>query len=194
MKVLLIDNFDSFTFNLVDDLRRRGAEVEVWRNDIAAQDALDKVQSWTGPVLLLLSPGPGKPTDAGCCIELIRLAMGKVPIFGVCLGHQAIVEALGGRVGPAGEIVHGKAALIQHNSKGLFRGLVNPMRVARYHSLAALEVPETLVVTATLGKIVMAVEQHELRIAGVQFHPESLLTPDGGLLIENLFEWADEQL
>ena len=141
--------------------------------------------------MILLSPGPGTPADAGCCIDLIRLALGEVPIFGVCLGHQAIVEALGGTVGPAGEIVHGKSALVQHTGRGLFLGLSNPMRVARYHSLTALEVPPSLEVTATLGDLVMAVEQQELKIAGVQFHPESLLTPEGGKLFENLFECID---
>jgi anthranilate synthase component II len=192
VKVLFIDNFDSFTFNLVDDLRRRGAEVEVWRNDISAAAALEMVEAWSGPRLILLSPGPGAPADAGCCVELIRLARGKLPIFGVCLGHQAIVEAFGGRVGPAGEIVHGKSALIDHCEEGLFLGIAKPMRVARYHSLTALEVPESLRLTASFGDVVMAVEHIEDRIAGVQFHPESLLTPEGGLLFENLFHWAKE--
>ncbi|MDF1661879.1 MAG: aminodeoxychorismate/anthranilate synthase component II [Planctomycetota bacterium] len=192
MKVLFIDNFDSFTFNLVDDLRLRGAEVEVWRNDIDADFAMDRIQSWKGTRLILLSPGPGTPESAGCCLELIRKARGVVPVFGVCLGHQSIVEALGGTVGPAGEVVHGKAALIDHAEAGLFEGIPNPMRVARYHSLTALKVPEQLAVTARLGDLVMAVEDKECAVAGVQFHPESLLTPDGGALFENLFQWAEK--
>lgn len=192
MRVLFIDNFDSFTFNLVDDLRLRGAEVEVWRNDVTAEFALDRILSWQGTRLLLFSPGPGSPSDAGCCLELIKQARGQVPVFGVCLGHQAIVEAYGGVVGPAGEVVHGKAGLIEHSGKGLFNKLAQPMRVARYHSLMAQAVPDTLSVTARLGDIVMAVESKNEAVAGVQFHPESLLTPEGGTLFENLFQWAEE--
>lgn len=176
----------------MDDLRLRGAEVEVWRNDIDADFAMERVQSWTETRLILLSPGPGTPNSAGCCLELVRKARGVIPVFGVCLGHQVIVEALGGTVGPAGEIVHGKAALIDHSGTGLFEGLPKPMRVARYHSLTALKVTDLLEVTARLGDLVMAVEDKEHAVAGVQFHPESLLTPDGGALFENLFRWAEK--
>jgi anthranilate synthase component 2 len=191
--VLLIDNFDSFTFNLVDELTRRGAQVEVWRNDISAAQALALAEALPEPRLIVLSPGPGTPAEAGCCIELVRCAAGRVPIFGVCLGHQAIVAACGGLVSQAGAIVHGKASRIEHDGSGIFAGLPSPMTAARYHSLAAAVVPAELRVTAWTGSVVMAVEHVRHTIAGVQFHPESVLTPHGGRLIDNLLVWAAGQ-
>jgi anthranilate synthase component II len=192
MNVLFIDNFDSFTFNLVDELRRRGAAVEVWRNDLSAGAALERVLAWPEPRLIVLSPGPGAPSEAGCCIELVRRARARVPVFGVCLGHQAIVEALGGTVGFAGYIVHGKSASIQHDGEGIFQGLPSPLRAGRYHSLTATVVPRELRVTARCGTLVMAVEHREHPIAGVQFHPESILTPMGGPLLDRVLAWATE--
>lgn len=192
MNVLFIDNFDSFTFNLVDEFEKRHCQVDVWRNDIPAQKALDLILSRPAPRLLVLSPGPSTPAQAGCCIELIRLAQGKVPMFGVCLGHQAMVEAMGGRVAGAGEIVHGKSSPVRHTGQGVFEGLPSPMPVARYHSLAAVEVPECLSVTARTGDVVMAVEHREARMLGVQFHPESILTPMGGRLLDNVLAWASQ--
>lgn len=189
-RVLLIDNFDSFTFNLVDDLRRRGAEVEVWRNTITAGRALSILEAMAPPRLLLISPGPGAPSGAGCSLELISRASALAPVFGVCLGHQCIVEAFGGLVGPAGEVVHGKTGAIAHDGRGVFAGLPTPLNVARYHSLAALEVPEALEVSATLGERVMAVRHRSLPIVGVQFHPESLLTTEGGQMFRNVFQWV----
>ena len=190
MKVLLIDNFDSFSFNLVDELEKRGAEVEVWRNDADADAALARVETMAAPRLLVLSPGPGTPAEAGCTIELARRA--TVPVFGVCLGHQAIVEAFGGRVGFAGEVVHGKPARIEHDRRGPLASLPSPMLAARYHSLAALELPDVLRVTARAGDIVMAVEHVEKPIYGVQFHPESILTPHGGTLMAEVMRWASQ--
>ncbi len=193
MNVLFIDNFDSFSFNLVDELERRGAEVAVWRNDIAVDHALALARAMPAPRLVVLSPGPGAPADAGLCVPLVRAAAGaQIPLFGVCLGHQAIVEALGGAVGFAGEVVHGKAASIRHDGCGLFEGLPSPMRAARYHSLAATALPPDLRATAHLADqpLVMAVAHTLARIAGVQFHPESILTPQGGTLIDNLLRWA----
>lgn len=203
--VLFIDNFDSFTFNLVDELRRRGCSVDVWRNDITAQQALSLALALPSPRLIVLSPGPGRPEDAGCCQELITLACGQVPIFGVCLGLQAAVQALGGKVGSAGEIVHGKAVAIEHDGRGIFEGLPQPLAVGRYHSLVATELPESLEVSAryrlpTAGgaaaggvespSLVMAVAHRSAPLAAVQFHPESILTPQGGLLIERTLAWA----
>jgi len=188
--VLFVDNFDSFTFNLVDDLRRRGAAVDVYRNDLAPGRALELALALPAPRLIVLSPGPGHPAEAGCCLELVRLARGRIPLFGVCLGHQAIVEALGGRVGPAGAVVHGKADAVEHEGGPLFRGLPSPVTVGRYHSLAALEVPAELRVTARTGDVVMAVEHRTERLAGVQFHPESILTPGGVALLGNVVAWA----
>lgn len=190
--VLFIDNFDSFTFNLVDELARRGAQVHTWRNDVDATDALAVARELPSPRLIVLSPGPGAPGDAGCCVELVRLVArdASIPLLGICLGHQAIVEALGGTVGPAGEIVHGKTSRVQHDGQGLFTRLPNPMTVGRYHSLAAQTLPDSLDVVARFGELTMAVRHRTAPIAGLQFHPESILTPQGGLLLENALRWA----
>ena len=190
MNVLFIDNFDSFTFNLVDELRRREGIVEVWRNNIAADEALAIAMSLPEPRMIVLSPGPGAPASAGCCADLVRHAAGRIPILGVCLGHQVIVETFGGTVGPAGEVVHGKSSLIEHAGESFFRGLPSPFRAGRYHSLTALAVPECLQVTAWSGALAMAVQHRDLAVAGVQFHPESILTPQGGLLFDGILEWA----
>ena len=188
--VLFIDNFDSFVFNLVDEFARRRCNVEVWRNDISADRALEIAASFAGPKLVVLSPGPGTPAAAGCCVELVRKAPAELPIFGVCLGHQSIVEAFGGEVVRADEIVHGKASGIKHDGRGIFQGLPTPMTVGRYHSLAAGAVPEELEVNAGLGDIVMGVRHVSRPLMGVQFHPESILTPLGGRLIDNVLRMA----
>jgi anthranilate synthase component 2 len=187
---LFIDNFDSFTFNLVDELEKRGAAVAVWRNDLEVERAMDIALALAPPRLIVLSPGPGAPHQAGVTMPIVRAAMGQVPLFGVCLGHQAIVEALGGEVGFAGEVVHGKPAAIHHQGSALLGRLPSPFMAARYHSLAALRVPDELEVTARAGHLVMAVEHRDVPLAGVQFHPESILTPHGGAIIEALMEWA----
>ena len=183
--LLFIDNFDSFTFNLVDAFCVLGAEVEVHRNSITAPDAL-AIAAARHTRLIVLSPGPGAPEDAGCCVDLIRAAAGRIPLFGVCLGHQAIVTALGGVVGPAGEIVHGKKSRIRHTQHPLFNGLPEEIEVGRYHSLAALTLPRELEVIANCGSIVMAVAHKKLPVYGVQFHPESILTTHGQRLLSNL--------
>jgi len=190
LNVLLIDNFDSFTFNLVDELRRSGSKVDVWRNDIAAQRALDIALALPAPRLIVLSPGPGRPEDAGCCQPLVQLARGKVPLFGVCLGLQAIVQALGGKVDSAGEVVHGKSAWIEHDGSGMFTGLSQPLQVGRYHSLVARDVPTGLEVVGRYRQLVMALMHREDPIAAVQFHPESILTPQGSRLLANVGDWA----
>lgn len=190
--VLVIDNYDSFIFNLVDELERRGARVEVWRNDLSAADALGIASRMQGPRLVVLSPGPGRPAEAGCCVELVRSAPGDLPILGVCLGHQAIVEALGGRVGGAGEIVHGKCSYVAHGSRSIFEGIPSPMQVGRYHSLVGTRIPGTLRVTAALGSTVMAVEHVDRPVWGVQFHPESILTPGGRRIIDNVIRMTGE--
>jgi anthranilate synthase component 2 len=197
LNVLLIDNFDSFTFNLVDELRRRGATVQVYRNDLAADEALGLTMALPPPRLIVLSPGPGRPEDAGCCEQLVSLALARVPLFGVCLGLQAMVRALGGRVGPAGEVVHGKSVWIDHTGAGIFDGLPSPMLAGRYHSLAAQQLPDDLEVTARTrpaagpGALVMAVAHRRAPLAGVQFHPESILTPQGGVLLQRTMTWAE---
>ncbi len=194
LRVVFVDNVDSFTWNLVDEFARRGATVEVWRNATPAGHRMARATG-AGPALLVLSPGPGAPADAGCCIELIRLAEGRVPLLGVCLGHQAMVEAFGGRVAFAGEVVHGRTSRVRHDGGVLFAGIPSPCTVGRYHSLAAVELPDRLRPIAWTGAadapgLVMAVEHRTAPMLGVQFHPESILTPDGGRMIDNAIRWA----
>lgn len=201
-RVVFVDNFDSFTWNLVDEFARRGLTPEVWRNTTPAELVLSRARE--GPALLVLSPGPGAPRDAGCCVELIRLAATeRVPLFGVCLGHQAMVEAFGGEVGPAGEVVHGKTSRVRHEGGPLFEGLPSPLTVGRYHSLIGLQLPDCLEPVAFTESrhpsrdsrnptpdLIMAVAHRSAPQLGVQFHPESILTPDGGQLIDNVLAWA----
>lgn len=190
LRLVFVDNFDSFTWNLVDDFARRGADVEVWRNTTAAEHVLARAQGG-GPSLIVLSPGPGTPAEAGCCIDLVRRsALAEVPLFGVCLGHQAMIEAFGGVVGPAGEVVHGKTSRVRHLGGVLFEKIPSPFPVGRYHSLAASTVPPALETIAESGDIVMAVAHRSAPQLGVQFHPESILTPDGGRIIDNVMRWA----
>lgn len=188
--VLMLDNHDSFTFNLVDAFAVAGASVEVVRNDHPAAAVLARAEAMRAR-LIVLSPGPGRPTDAGCLVELVRLAAGRVPLFGVCLGHQAIVEAFGGVTGPAPEIVHGKATVAGHIGHPLFAGVPRRFRVGRYHSLVGANVPDPLEVIARDGDVVMAVAHRSMPIWGVQFHPESMLTASGGRIIENVVEMCE---
>ncbi|MGQ0702175.1 MAG: anthranilate synthase component II [Gemmatimonadales bacterium] len=190
LSIVFVDNFDSFTWNLVDEFARRGASVEVWRNTTPAELLLTRARAG-GPGLLVLSPGPGTPADAGCCVDLARQAADAgIPLFGVCLGHQAMVEAFGGTVGPAGEVVHGKTSRVRHEGGPLFEGVPSPFPVGRYHSLAALTLPACLKPVAGTGRVVMAVEHQTAPQLGVQFHPESILTPEGGRIIDNVLRWA----
>lgn len=186
--VVFVDNHDSFTFNLVDEFARRGCAVEVWRNGMPAAHVLARAAA-APPALIVLSPGPGRPADAGCCTEVVRNA-GAVPVFGVCLGLQVIVEAFGGTVGRAPEPVHGRSSMIVHRGGPLFAGIPSPMRVGRYHSLGATSLPDSLELLAEGDALVMAASHRTRPLVGVQFHPESLLTPDGGTCIENVLRWA----
>jgi anthranilate synthase/aminodeoxychorismate synthase-like glutamine amidotransferase len=188
--VLFIDNFDSFVFNLVDEFERRGCEVSVWRNDISSEKALEIASKLAAPRLVVISPGPGRPEQAGCSLDLIKGAPADLPIFGVCLGHQAIIEAFGGKIERAAEIMHGKTSYISHDGSGLFADLPSPLPAGRYHSLAGKLIPREFRVTAWLGNIPMAIEHDGRPVAGVQFHPESILTPHGGRIIENVIRWA----
>jgi anthranilate synthase/aminodeoxychorismate synthase-like glutamine amidotransferase len=181
--ILLIDNYDSFTYNLAHLFGALGCEVKVVRNDaIDADMAADLV-----PSHVVISPGPGRPRDAGASVEIVRRLAPNVPTLGVCLGHQAVVEAFGGEVGPAKRLVHGKASPVRHDGRGIFAGLPAEFEAGRYHSLAALApIPEELVVTAhTPDGEVMGVRHRTDPTHGVQFHPESVLTPHGRRLIEN---------
>jgi len=183
--ILLIDNYDSFTYNLAHLFGELGAEVLVRRNDeITVDDAVA-----LRPSYLVVSPGPGRPEDAGVSVELIRRLGPTVPTLGVCLGHQAIVEAFGGQIGQAKALLHGKSSPVEHDGKGVFAGLPDPFEAGRYHSLAALTVPDDLEITArTPDGEVMGVRHRELPIEGVQFHPESVLTPLGPSLGRNFLE------
>ena len=192
LNVVFIDNFDSFTWNLVDEFARRGAQVEVWRNDVPAAHALTRAEAAPGPRLLVLSPGPGSPHDAGCCVELCRMAAGRVPLLGVCLGHQALIEAFGGVVESAGVILHGRSGPVEHQGDAVFAGIASPFTVGRYHSLASHAVPDSLEALAWTGSIVMAVRHRRHPLLGIQFHPESILTPQGGTLLDNVCAWARE--
>jgi anthranilate synthase/aminodeoxychorismate synthase-like glutamine amidotransferase len=174
--LLMIDNYDSFTYNLVHLFEELGAEVRVFRNDAITVEEAEAL----APAQLVISPGPGRPADAGISVELIRRLGPHVPTLGVCLGHQAIVEAFGGEIGQARALLHGKASPVEHDGKGIFRGLPDPFEAGRYHSLAALQVPDELEITArTSDGEVMGVRHRTLPIEGVQFHPESVLTPLG---------------
>ena len=182
MKLLMLDNYDSFTWNLVHLFEELGAEVVVFRNDAITVDEAEAL----APDRLVISPGPGRPEDAGVSVELIRRLGPTVPTLGVCLGHQAIVEAYGGRVGHAQALLHGKSSLVRHDGAGLYAGLPDELEAGRYHSLAATDVPDELAVTATTADgEVMGVRHRSYPIEGVQFHPESVLTPSGPALAAN---------
>jgi anthranilate synthase/aminodeoxychorismate synthase-like glutamine amidotransferase len=180
--ILLVDNYDSFTYNLAGLFGELGADVVVRRNDAIDADRAARI----APSHLVISPGPGRPRDAGATLEIVRRLAPTTPTLGVCLGHQAIVEAYGGEIGPARELVHGKAGVVTHDGRGLFAGLPPELEAGRYHSLAATRIPPELEVSATAdGGEVMAVRHRGLPVDGVQFHPESVLTPLGREIARN---------
>ena len=185
--IFVLDNYDSFTFNLVQYLAEMGAEVQVARNDEATPAEILARR----PNGILISPGPGTPAEAGISKELIRAAAGVVPLLGVCLGHQALAEVYGGRVVRAGRLMHGKTSPIHHDGRGLFVGLPDPFTATRYHSLivAPEDLPDTLEVNAwTAEKEIMGLRHREHLLWGVQFHPESILTGSGKALIRNFLD------
>jgi len=188
-KVLFIDNFDSFTYNLVDDFCKRRCRAKVYRADTGLEELKQLAEEFE-PDLLVISPGPGTPDSSGVSLSAVDYFKDKLPIFGVCLGHQVIVQYFGGKVGHAPEPMHGKPSRITHNEKGIFAGVENPLQAGRYHSLCALEMPDCLEITAEFDTVVMAARHKELPIFGVQFHPESILTPAGGKIIENILSIA----
>jgi anthranilate synthase/aminodeoxychorismate synthase-like glutamine amidotransferase len=188
-RLLLIDNYDSFTYNLVQAFLVLGADVHVYRNDAMT---VDEALAFA-PSHLCISPGPGTPYDAGVSMDMIRAFAGRLPVLGVCLGHQSIVEVFGGKVVRAGRLMHGKTSVIQHDGNTLFTGLPQPCEVGRYHSLIAA--PETLppeleVSARTAEGEIMAVRHRALMVEGVQFHPESILTPDGPALLQNFLTFT----
>jgi len=180
--VLMIDNYDSFTYTLVHLIGELGAEVVVYRNDAITPDEAEAL----APTHLVVSPGPGRPEDAGASIAILERLAARIPTLGVCLGHQALVQLHGGTVGPARELVHGKATIVTHDGRGIFAGLPEDFLAGRYHSLAATSVPDVFEVSATSADgEVMAVRHRELQVDGVQFHPESVLTPVGREIARN---------
>ena len=181
-RILVVDNYDSFVFNLVQYLAQLGAEVDVRRND---EVTTDEARAYDG---VLLSPGPGTPEDAGVCMDIVRECAGDVPIFGVCLGHQAIAAAYGATVSRAPELLHGKTSEVFHEDLGVLAGLPSPFTATRYHSLSVdpTTVPDVLEVTgATSNGVIMAIRHRELPVEGVQFHPESVLTEGGHHMLGN---------
>ena len=184
VRMLLIDNYDSFTYNLVQAFAALGAEVMVYRNDaISAGKALE-----LAPTHLVISPGPGRPDDAGVSLEMIAAFAERVPVLGVCLGHQCLVQHFGGAIVRADRLMHGKTSMAEHDGRTIYEGLSQPFEVGRYHSLCAREetLPDVLELSAKtdLGEV-MGVRHKTLPLEGVQFHPESVLTPEGGRLMEN---------
>ena len=190
--IVFIDNFDSFTYNLVDQFRSLGHSVTIYRNNIAAETIEHAVNELENPVVLL-SPGPGAPSEAGSMPDLIQRMKGKVPMIGICLGHQAIVEAYGGTVAGAGEIIHGKVSMMEHDNHATYANLPSPLAIARYHSLVATSVPEALTVTAEVDGLTMSVVHEQDKVCGFQFHPESIMTTYGATLLANAIEWALEK-
>jgi anthranilate synthase/aminodeoxychorismate synthase-like glutamine amidotransferase len=194
--LLMIDNYDSFTYNLVQYLGELGAELAVYRNDAITMDEVERL----APTGIVVSPGPGAPRDAGISMPVIRRHAGRVPILGVCLGHQAIAEAYGGKVIRASRLMHGKTTSIRHEGQGIFGGVPNPLEVMRYHSLVVSPrgLPEELVVTASSadrpdGEEIMALRHRRDPVFGVQFHPESVGTEEGKLLVSNFLTMASHK-
>jgi len=189
--IVMIDNYDSFTYNLVQYLEELGAPVGVFRNDKITVAEIETLQ----PAGIVISPGPGRPQSAGISIEVLKHFSGKIPVLGVCLGHQAIGEAFGGKVVPAKRLMHGKTSTISADSKGIYQGIHNPFQAMRYHSLAIARdnLPECLMISAESedGEI-MGIRHREHVTEGIQFHPESIMTPVGKRLLRNFFNMTKE--
>ena len=188
-RLLLIDNYDSFTYNLVQAFMVLGADVRVYRNDAITVAEADEL----APTHLCISPGPGTPRQAGVSIEMIRHFAGDIPVFGVCLGHQSITEAFGGKVVRAPRVMHGKTSMIDHDGRGVFAGVASPCEIGRYHSLIAEphSLPPELEVTARTDEgEIMGLRHRQMMVEGVQFHPESVLTPDGPAMMQNFLRFA----
>lgn len=188
LNLIIVDHFDSFSFNLVEAFERHGGKVGVLRSSAPAERVIERAINANASIVL--SPGPGRPSDAGCFGEVIRLAKGRIPLLGICLGHQALVEVAGGTVEPASAVVHGKSSLMDHDGAGLFLEVPSPMRIGRYHSLCAREVPSRFRVHATLDGMIMAMSDTAALQFGLQFHPESILTPLGDRLLGNFLGYG----
>lgn len=189
-QIFMLDNLDSFTYNLVDEFQCLGLAPVIYRNTLDADFIFEQIERCKNPVLLVLSPGPGQPDNAGCLMALIAKCAGNYPILGICLGHQALIQHYGGTIDRAPEIIHGKATDLEHNGKGVFENTVNPLPVARYHSLIANYVPDCLDIIAQCTvqandniRLPMAIEHTTDKVLGFQFHPESILTTLGSRLL-----------
>lgn len=187
--ILIIDNYDSFTYNLYQYIGEIYTDIKVVRNDKITVEAIGDIKNLEG---IIISPGPGTPEDAGICIDVIKEFAGKIPLLGICLGHQAMGEAFGGDVVRAENIKHGKTSIIKHNGEGLFKGVKNPLEVMRYHSLVVKKdtFPKELEITAESldDNVIMGLKHREYEVYGLQFHPESIITEDGKKMIKNFVE------
>ncbi|GAB3291623.1 aminodeoxychorismate/anthranilate synthase component II [Pseudidiomarina andamanensis] len=192
-RIVMLDNFDSFSYNLVDELRQLGYPLVVYRNDIDAQQLIATMRDYSGRQLLCLSPGPGHPAHSGNLLALIKAAQGHFPMLGICLGFQALIHAAGGEVDRCPDIVHGKKALIETRHHCIFEQLDNPLTVARYHSLCGYKLPDSIQVLAATGAIPMAAEFPEFQAIGFQFHPESILTSRGTQLLAQTVAYLFQQ-
>ena len=192
-KLFMLDNLDSFTYNLVDEFQCLGFEPSVYRNTLSADFIFDKMLEHTKntsePVMLVLSPGPGDPENAGCLMALIKKCAGRIPMLGICLGHQALIQHYGGTVDRAEEIVHGKSSNITHTGTGAFEGIQNPLPVARYHSLVGKNIPDAVDVIADYNGMCMAISKKDDAILSFQFHPESILTTFGTPLLSQSIDY-----
>ncbi|QOI11030.1 gamma-glutamyl-gamma-aminobutyrate hydrolase family protein [Blochmannia endosymbiont of Colobopsis nipponica] len=187
--ILLLNNLDSFAYNLVDQLRINKHKVLIYLNQLPVRIIIEALHKLDKPVLIL-SPGPGLPKNAGCMPQLLKELHGKIPIIGICLGHQAIIEFYGGCIEQAKEILHGKSSRIYHDNLDMFMNMPNPLTVARYHSLIGIKIPTKLIINAYLDEITMAVRNNKNKICGFQFHPESILTTHGEKLLNQTINWA----
>lgn len=188
----MLDNLDSFTYNLVDEFRCLGFDPVIYRNTLPVEFILEQIEQYDGQAIIVLSPGPGEPNNAGCLMKLISNTVGKYPILGICLGHQALIEHYGGKVIRAPEIVHGKASNVEHTAEGPFTNIIQPLPVARYHSLIGSDLPKELNVIASYNQgdisMPMAIAHASLPILAYQFHPESILTTYGSTLLNQSIE------
>lgn len=193
VNIILLDNIDSFTYNLVDQLRNNKHQVLVYNNTIPISVILNSLKIMLNPVLML-SPGPGYPNKAGCMMKLIKILKGQIPIIGICLGYQAIIESYGGHISESKEIFHGRSSLIYHDTLAMFSNMPNPLLVGRYHSLVGSRIPSTLKINAYYNKYTaMAVRHDSDKICGFQFHPESILTTHGTQLLNQTITWITQK-
>lgn len=192
INIILLDNIDSFTYNLVDQLRDNQCQVLVYNNTLPISIILNSIKTMKNPILML-SPGPGFPNNAGCMMQLIKQLKGKIPIIGICLGYQAIITSYGGCISKSQEIFHGRTSLIYHDTLAMFSNIPNPLSVGRYHSLIGSYIPDSLKINAYYNKkTAMAVRNDSDRICGFQFHPESILTTHGTQLINQTIKWITQ--